>query len=1424
MSGKIRLLQTRSKVNFSTALILAAIFLLAFGTIVLAGPNTGVNNNDLEGGQSPFFSLNGTLNPGQTISPIFPLGTPQRQINFSLEAAGSGPLSLVITNGSGGGVWNGQAQSGETLWGTGTLTNGNNKMQLTNNGGAPVNFDLNLYDLPPTPYTWSGSAAPSGLNSEVRVNFPSSGLYTFDFSVNGGGRFQFSLDGDHIQKSIVANATADLYVAAGVHTLEIVQDPTGGQVNWSVDLTYTGSTSDSLPYTATGTDISEEWLPIFLDNAAQVNVVTSVSGAAGDTLDVEIANPAFSPSAVSNIYTGEEHWMTLDLPAGLSYIHLAANGGYVDYNLSLDALPTTNYTWSGTADPAGENSHARLTFASDGLYTFNFGTGSGERYQFLLDIGGESYIQNTIEANGVITSFVPAGTHDLILDQDTTTGADWEVAIAFNASGNTPIPYTKEGGDIGGAGNDFTQEWLPIAQGAGGTVNMRFEASGATTDSFVIAIYQDGSSTPDYIISQVLGTEELWATFDLSAGINLIRIVADGGNAGPMSYDLLVDNIPGGGNAAWNGNSLAAGLNAAYTVNFPSAGLYRFSLNSPDGFANLVLDDNLLTGLDSFGAVATTYDIMVNAGPHEIHTIQDPAYSTTEWSASVQPITAATSFFTFNGSLDPGDSVTPVFPVNVSALPFNFEMAVSGGGPVHLTIENGSAGTVWDGQGENGETVWGTGSLTNGSNTFAITNNGGSAATVSLVLYTVPTVPYTWSGEANPGGENSTAQLTFPTSGLYTFNLDVTSGRYQFLLNTDYIRKTAESDTTVTYFVPAGTHTLTLLQDTAVGADWSVNITGPGGGNDTLPYSKNGGDLGGPGNDFTEEWLPIQLSAGTQANLSLALNGTTGDSLFLEVFAGSPPASSIYSTTIYADETRWASFDLPAGTSLIQLTADNGNSSDVAYDLDIASLPTPPTTWSGTAAPNGGHSSARMVFPTAGLYTFNFGLSGGRYQFHLNEDFIQKTVETPGSVTLFVPAGTHDLTIVQDTGSGADWSVNVTGPGPAVDSLPYTKSGGNIGGGGNDFTEEWFPINPGADTPVNLRLDVNGSTADNLVLELRNMANTATLLTLDPVYGSEQLWATVDLPAAGALVHLSAAGGNAADLSYDLAVVELPTPPTTWEGVSLDVGLQSTIRMSATISGTYLVQVNLPDGFANIEIDDAPSAAEMPANASASGFYYEFETPLSNGEHTFTTVQDTSFTVTTWVVTTTLLSADAPAVFSTDIDLASDATTTPLTIFGFNFMPGITAALDDGSSTFPLSTITYVSSSEISAVIPAGLPVGVYDIVVTNPDSKTGSLADALEIYQPITGLTAANDGPTLLGEATSFTASVATGSDVVYSWDFGDGNGGSGANPSHTYASAGQYTATVTATNVATNATTTTQVTVFVGSFEIYLPAVLKS
>jgi formylglycine-generating enzyme required for sulfatase activity len=107
--------------------------------------------------------------------------------------------------------------------------------------------------------------------------------------------------------------------------------------------------------------------------------------------------------------------------------------------------------------------------------------------------------------------------------------------------------------------------------------------------------------------------------------------------------------------------------------------------------------------------------------------------------------------------------------------------------------------------------------------------------------------------------------------------------------------------------------------------------------------------------------------------------------------------------------------------------------------------------------------------------------------------------------------------------------------------------------------------------------------------------------------------------------------------------------------------------------------------------------------------------------------------------------------------------------------------------------------------------VGVYTTVVTatNRVSQVVASTQVSVIDRAITGLSAANSGPTRLASTTSFTATILGGSNVSYAWAFGDGSTGSGANPSRTYAAVGVYTAVVTATNGVSQAVASTQVTV---------------
>jgi hypothetical protein len=126
-----------------------------------------------------------------------------------------------------------------------------------------------------------------------------------------------------------------------------------------------------------------------------------------------------------------------------------------------------------------------------------------------------------------------------------------------------------------------------------------------------------------------------------------------------------------------------------------------------------------------------------------------------------------------------------------------------------------------------------------------------------------------------------------------------------------------------------------------------------------------------------------------------------------------------------------------------------------------------------------------------------------------------------------------------------------------------------------------------------------------------------------------------------------------------------------------------------------------------------------------------------------------------------------------------------------------------------LQTITYtwsvpgVQVITVTAQSPASLVTATHTITI----SET-----------PIAGLTATNDSPTVFGASTVFSASVQSGSNVSYAWQFGDGESGIGQEVEHTYASPGAYTATVTASNSAGQVQATTQVQVV---YPMYLPLV---
>jgi hypothetical protein len=206
-------------------------------------------------------------------------------------------------------------------------------------------------------------------------------------------------------------------------------------------------------------------------------------------------------------------------------------------------------------------------------------------------------------------------------------------------------------------------------------------------------------------------------------------------------------------------------------------------------------------------------------------------------------------------------------------------------------------------------------------------------------------------------------------------------------------------------------------------------------------------------------------------------------------------------------------------------------------------------------------------------------------------------------------------------------------------------------------------------------------------------------------------------------------------------------------------------------------------------------------------------------------VNDTGWYIDDVQITAPLPPNPAPVLLSISPNTGDSNTPTPVVITGTNFLG--TPALKLGDTW--LESVTVAGPNTINAIVPAGIPVGVYDLTLYNGDCQSDVLEAAFTVFMedmPITGLAATNDSPTELGSLTTLTATIATGTNVTYAWDFSDGSFGIGQVTTHAYAAIGSYTATVTATNSQGNVLATTEVTIITPPqvfHLVYLPVTFK-
>ncbi len=178
-------------------------------------------------------------------------------------------------------------------------------------------------------------------------------------------------------------------------------------------------------------------------------------------------------------------------------------------------------------------------------------------------------------------------------------------------------------------------------------------------------------------------------------------------------------------------------------------------------------------------------------------------------------------------------------------------------------------------------------------------------------------------------------------------------------------------------------------------------------------------------------------------------------------------------------------------------------------------------------------------------------------------------------------------------------------------------------------------------------------------------------------------------------------------------------------------------------------------------------------------------------------------------ITGLTVSNDSPTRVGSITHFTATIATGASVVYDWNFGDGSSPVVGAGQQL----THTYPAVGPYTATITARN--STYTQVIT-------SRVTVVEI--PITGLVAHNDSPTRVNTTTHFSATITTGSNPTYNWNFGDGTPvavGAGQQPTHVYKIANTYIASVTVTNTAYTQVATTTVTVV--PYRIMLPLVMK-
>jgi IPT/TIG domain-containing protein len=170
-----------------------------------------------------------------------------------------------------------------------------------------------------------------------------------------------------------------------------------------------------------------------------VNLRIVATGAASDSLKVELYNATTLAYSAAKVYGGETFWASAAIKSGTNLLHLVAaagNAGPMSYQIEVRGIASIPGTWSGVALNNGLNSVVRINAPTSGVYdvALVLEEGSG---QVLVDASAPAQAIQAISPVSTSTTLrVPlsSGLHTFTLKQDSSPATPrtiWQIAASL---------------------------------------------------------------------------------------------------------------------------------------------------------------------------------------------------------------------------------------------------------------------------------------------------------------------------------------------------------------------------------------------------------------------------------------------------------------------------------------------------------------------------------------------------------------------------------------------------------------------------------------------------------------------------------------------------------------------------------------------------------------------------------------------------------------------------------------------------------------------------------------------------------------------------------------------------------------------------------------------------------------------------------